>query len=51
VVGLVPIYGNNYRLKNGNLQFKNTDTGLYHTLNVAGPPEFEQINIVIPGES
>jgi len=51
VSGLIPIYGNNYRLKNGYLQFKNIDTGLYHTLNVAGPVGFEQLNIVTPGEA
>ncbi|HMJ65559.1 MAG TPA: hypothetical protein VK615_09425 [Candidatus Binatia bacterium] len=51
VSGLVPIYGNNYRLKNGYLQFKNSDTGLYHTLNVAGPVGFEQLNIVTPGDA
>jgi hypothetical protein len=51
VSGLIPIYGNNYRLKNGYLQFKNTDTNLYHTLNVAGAEGFEQLNLVTPGEA
>lgn len=51
VTGLVPSYGNNFRLKNGYLQFKNTDTGLFHTLTAVGPAGFEQINIVTPGEA
>ena len=51
VTGLIPTYGNNYRLKNGNLQFRNADTGLYHTLTVVGSEGFEQLNIVTPGEA
>jgi hypothetical protein len=45
VTGLVPQAGNNYRLKAGNLQFRNLDTGLYHTLHIVGAPGFEMTQI------
>lgn len=51
VTGLIPNYGNNYRLHEGNLQLKNPDTGLYHTINVAGAVGFEQLHIVTPGSN
>jgi hypothetical protein len=43
--------GQNFRIKNGYLQRKNRDTGLWHTTWLVGPAGMEQDEIVTPGDA